>query len=767
MSRSSPSFWSSLSLHERTQRGLFSVVLFFFAVLIVLGLFQAAGWLGASLVNGLAYVFGWEKIFFPLLLGVWGYHVFRPERELLQTRTVLGIVAWFLATTPFIHLMSFEGMTTVPNEALVDAGGKMGQWIAVPLTQFVGFAGAIAFLVALFVVSLMLIFHVGLEDLLVFLDYGKRAALWLWRLVTDPIRAWLDRRVVIERSSSATFTPTQLFDHPVEPLEEAPQDLDEEALTEEEGEEESSEGDELEDDELLEEDEEEEEEEMAVAAPRKKKKPAYPHVEIPLSLFEVRDQKANIGNPKQCEELIRKTLLAFGIPVESAGYAAGPTVTQYMVKPAEGIKVSRIVGLQNDLALALSAQTLRIEAPIPGKPYVGVEVPNQVTAMVGMREILESKEYREKKHSLMFVLGKDVSGKTSLADLGRMPHALVAGATGSGKSVCLNVMIASLLYANRPDELRFIMVDPKRVEMQMYNGIPHLLTPVITELPEAVNALKWAVREMTRRYGLLPQMNAKNIGDYNARVPAEEKLPVICFVIDELADLMMTSKNEIEGPIVRLCQMSRAVGIHLVLATQRPSVDVITGLIKANVPTRIAFAVASAVDSKTILDQTGAEKLLGRGDMLFSSSELPQSRRIQGAFVSDQEIGRVVDFIKAAYGGVDYDASVTARSDGSPTSFGGGGDSDSDQDTLLPEAWNEVERAGRASASLLQRRLKVGYSRAARILDEMEQLGWIGPENGSKGRELLRKGDVGEQMELPVTDEPAPKISGNDRFYDL
>ncbi|MBP9747755.1 DNA translocase FtsK 4TM domain-containing protein [Patescibacteria group bacterium] len=770
MSRSSsPSFWSSLSLNERTQRGLFSIALFFLAVLMVLGLFQAAGWLGASLMYGLGYLFGWERIFFPLIFSVWGYHVFRPERELLQPRTVIGMVLWFFATNPFVHLVTFEAGQAVPDTALLEAGGKIGQWIGDPLTQFVGFAGAIAFLVALFIASLMLLFHVGLEDVLAFLAYVKRFSLWLWEAVSQPVRAWMDRRVMVEQASSSVFTPAQAF--------EAPQDQDDAQGEDEEGleEEELEEGEESEEDEealsneemLEEEGEDGEEEEEVAPRPSRKKKKQYPHVEMPLSVFEVRDQKANIGNPKQYEELIRKTLSAFGIPVESAGYAAGPTVTQYMVKPAEGIKVSRIVGLQNDLALALSAQTLRIEAPIPGKPYVGVEVPNQSSATVGMREILESKEYREKKHSLMFVLGKDVSGKTALADLSRMPHALVAGATGSGKSVCLNVMIASLLYSNRPDELRLIMVDPKRVEMQMYNGIPHLLTPVITDIPEAVNALKWAVREMTRRYGLLPQVNAKNIGDYNARVPQEEKMPVICFVIDELADLMMTAKNEIEGPIVRLCQMSRAVGIHLVLATQRPSVDVITGLIKANVPTRIAFAVASAVDSKTILDQVGADKLLGRGDMLFSSSELPQPRRIQGAFVSDQEIGRVVEFIKTAYGGVDYDLSVTERSEGSGTSFSGGADADSDQDPLLSEAWNEVQRAGRASASLLQRRLKVGYSRAARILDEMEQAGWIGPENGSKGRELLRKTGAGEQLELPVADEPPPKISGNERFYDL
>ena len=737
MSRNA-SFWSSLSLHERTQRGLIAVLFFFFAVLLVLGMIGSAGWFGASLNRGFAYLFGWDQIFFPLIFGAWGYHILKPDIELFQPRTVVGIFLLFFGLNPLVHVWTFYGISSVPDVALVDAGGKIGQWIAGSFLDFIGTAGSVAFFLALLLASVMLLLHVGMEDVLFFLKYVWRGMAWIGESLITFVQHWRASRVVVERLAVQPLMMQEPIEHTVmEEEENAP--LHEPTLEE--------------DPEEVVLEEEEDAEEVLPKPSRKRVRRAVLMVDIPLELFDVREQKPNIGNPKQNEDLIRKTLASFGIPVESAGYSAGPTVTQYMVKPSEGIKVSRIVSLQNDLALALSAQSLRIEAPIPGRPYVGIEVPNQTVAMVGMREMLDSKEFRDRKHGLMFALGKDVAGKASVADLSKMPHVLVAGATGSGKSVCLNAMILSFLYANHPDSLKLIMVDPKRVEMQMYNGIPHLLTPVITDLAEAVNALKWAVREMTRRYGLLPAVQAKNIADYNSRVSPEERIPWIVFVIDELADLMMTAKQEIEGPIVRLCQMARAVGIHLVLATQRPSVDVITGLIKANVPARIAFSVASAVDSKTILDQTGADRLLGRGDMLFSTSELPSPRRVQGAFVSDQEIGRVVDFLKMAYGPSEYDTSVIERREGSSTAFHGDQEEDdSEQDPLLQEAWNEVLRAGRASASLLQRRLKVGYSRAARILDEMEEQGWIGPENGSKGRELVRK-DASEQMPLPVTAE--------------
>ncbi|MCI0479628.1 DNA translocase FtsK, partial [Candidatus Uhrbacteria bacterium] len=458
------------------------------------------------------------------------------------------------------------------------------------------------------------------------------------------------------------------------------------------------------------------------------------------------------GDIEHNKSVIQRTLENFGIPVEMSEVSVGPTVTQFTLKPSEGVKLAKITALHNDLALALAAHPIRIEAPIPGKSLVGIEVPNQTIATVGVREILESRDWRERKTNLTFVLGKDVSGKPWVADVGRMPHLLVAGATGSGKSVCLNTLLMSLLYSNGPDDLKLILVDPKRVELPVYNGIPHLVVPVITDVEKTVNALKWALREMDRRFDVLAKFGSRDLASYNAR--AEEKIPNLVIVVDELADLMMTAMAEVEGAIVRLAQMSRAVGIHLVLATQRPSVDVITGLIKANIPARIAFAVASSTDSRTILDQMGAEKLLGRGDMLFTTAELTSPKRIQGAFVSDDEIKRVVEFLKSRYEPADYDLAVTERPSGAETRFINGIPVEDDSDPFLPDAKEEILRAGKASASLLQRRLKVGYARAARILDLLEQEGFIGPGDGAKPREILNVQFSRQMEQVPLPPIP-------------
>jgi S-DNA-T family DNA segregation ATPase FtsK/SpoIIIE len=463
-----------------------------------------------------------------------------------------------------------------------------------------------------------------------------------------------------------------------------------------------------------------------------------PKIQVPLDLLLHRDDRPTSGDIEFNKEVIRKTLMHFGIDVEMSDVAVGPTVTQFTFKPAEGVKVTRITALHNDLALALAAHPIRIEAPIPGKSLVGVEVPNKSVALVGLREMLESRPYQEKarRFAIPFALGKDVSGYPSLIDLSRMPHMLVAGATGSGKSVCLNTLITSFLYSHGPDDLKFILVDPKRVEFPVYNGIPHLIAPVITKTEDTVNALKWTIREMDRRFDLLASVGARDIFAFNER--SKDRLPYLVFIVDELADLMVTSGAEVEGPIVRIAQLARAVGIHLVLATQRPSVDVLTGLIKANIPARVAFSVASSTDSRTILDQTGAEKLLGRGDMLYQTAEMSAPKRVQCAFVSDEEVRRVVEFLKSAYGPPEYETSIT-ESNRSNTVFGGsGGGGGESSDPMLEAAMEEIVRAGKASASLLQRRLKVGYARAARILDLLEQEGMIGPGDGAKPREILQ-----------------------------
>jgi len=440
---------------------------------------------------------------------------------------------------------------------------------------------------------------------------------------------------------------------------------------------------------------------------------------------------------------IKAKLEQFGIRVKVKDVKVGPTVMQYSLDPAEDVKLSKITSLGDDLKLALAAESLRIEAPIPGKSLVGIEIPNETRINVKMKEMLLSDAFYKVSSNLRLPLGKGVSGKPHVEDLSKMPHLLIAGQTGSGKSICINSMIVSLLYQNSPRDLRLILIDPKRVELKVYNHIPHLLTPVITEVNKAINALKWLVTEMMHRYTLLEEVGARNREEYNAKVDQEKKLPQIVCVIDELAELMMTGdKKSIEGYICRIAQLARAVGIHLIVATQRPSVDVITGLIKANIPARIAFRVASSVDSRTILDMTGAEDLLGRGDMLYIPGDVSEPVRIQGVFIPTHEIEKVINSIKLTPQEVEeitYVEDITKPSSESPlkgTIFEGKGGKASDDD-LFEEAIAILRSAGKASTSFLQRRLKIGYSRAARLLDDLEEAGIVGPAEGSKPRKVF------------------------------
>lgn len=446
--------------------------------------------------------------------------------------------------------------------------------------------------------------------------------------------------------------------------------------------------------------------------------------------------KAESGDIGKNVEIIKKTLKDFGVDVSMSEVNIGPTLTQYTLKPSDGVKLTNIISRTNDIALALAAHPVRVEAPIPGKSLVGIEVPNKVAATVSLREVLESNDYKNVDSSLSLALGRDVAGNVAVADLKKMPHLLIAGATGSGKSVCMNAILVNLLYRNTPEDLRLLLIDPKRVEFVEYNGIPHLLTRVITDTDKIISALRWAVAEMERRYQLLADHNRRNIDAYNSAIPTgEQKMPYIIVVVDELADLMTQASNEVESSIVRLAQMARAVGMHLIVATQRPSVDVITGLIKANITSRIGFAVASNADSRTILDGAGAEKLLGRGDMLFISSDRPQPKRIQGVFLTDKEIKQVADFVKQQAPAV-YDESITTyRPQLKGAASSGGGDTGDDE--LYNEARELAIQAGKASASLMQRRLKVGYARAARLLDLLEAEGVIGPADGAKPRDVL------------------------------
>ena len=471
--------------------------------------------------------------------------------------------------------------------------------------------------------------------------------------------------------------------------------------------------------------------------------PTKQRIEYTLPGLDQLDETVERVNPagdetvhRRTEDIIVKKLASFDIPAQIVGRNAGPVVTQYEVQPAAHVKVSRIEALADDLAMALAARTLRIEAPIPGKAAVGIEIPNQDFNVVTLRGILEERDFAATGSKLTFALGRDVAGHAQAVDLARMPHLLIAGATGSGKSVMVNALITSLLCNATPHDVRMVLVDLKRVELAAYNGLPHLMVPVITEPEKAKAALKWAVNEMEGRYRRFAGATARNIKAYNeGRADPDDRMPYIVLVIDELADLMMREGKNVEDPIVRLAQKARATGIHMVLATQRPSVNVVTGLIKANFPSRIAFAMASQIDSRTILDAPGAEDLIGRGDMLYQPSDLPRPMRLQGVFVSDHEIGKVTQHWKDQIDDPHYDMSVL-QSDEEGTkeasSF-----SDADADRMLPDAIEVIREYDRASASLLQRRLRVGYARAARMIDQLEERGYIGPNDGSNARVVL------------------------------
>ena len=477
----------------------------------------------------------------------------------------------------------------------------------------------------------------------------------------------------------------------------------------------------------------------------------------------------NAGDIKMYSSVIKKTLQNFDIPVEISEVNIGPAVTQYAFKPAEGVKLSRILALQNDLALSLAAHPIRIEAPIPGRSLVGIEIPNKTRAIVSLRSLIENPEFISGSAILPMALGKDVSGRPIFADLARMPHMLVAGTTGSGKTIALNNIIISLIYRRGPDSLRLILVDPKRVEFPVYNDLPHLLTPVILDTERTVNILKWTIKEMERRFQVFSEVRARDISSYHALYQEElkkhegkkeevelEQVPYLVIIIDELADLMSARGREIEGLIVRLAQMARAVGIHLVLATQRPSVEVITGLIKANISARAAFQVASQIDSRTILDSAGAEKLLGRGDMLFISPEFSKPKRIQGSFVSDKDVRKVVSWIAKENGGAEGQLQDDDLSSSAAESLEvpvGISMESGDDDPMYEEARKIVAETRKASASFLQRKLRLGYARAARLLDMMEDRGVVGPADGAKPREVYiaapEPGATEENWETP------------------
>ncbi len=712
-----------INLNPEVSQGLLAILLFVVAGLSILSFFNMAGVAGIFIDSTLALIFGSVRYVFPLMLITIAVLLIKDlEYNYRHTHTI-GAVLFFLSFNGLIHIQKpITEMVSVATQGY--AGGFFGLALSWPLLKYVGYWGGLMILIGLLLISIIFLFNTTLAQIV---DINKKFFMML---------GWGGQQIVnffagFKKNKSEEPVKFSIKgEYEYNENEEVVEDDEEERVfnkkaidDEEEKIEETTEADETENIITT-------KEEIVV------EKPDYSDFKLPaVDLLFTSKSKPTSGDIKGNAETIKDTFQNFGIEVDMGEVRVGPTVTQYSMKPAKGVKLTRITTLSNDLALALAAHPIRIEAPIPGQSLVGIEVPNEKVAMVTLKELLESPEFKDRSHNLMIALGKDVAGKVWFADLPKMPHLLVAGSTGSGKTVCINTIILSLLYQNTPETLRFIMVDPKRVELTLYNGIPHLLTPVITDPAKTVNALKWTIGEMERRFDTLAKAGVRDILSYNKT--ADEKLPYIVFVIDELADLMATAASEVEAGIIRIAQMARAVGIHLIVATQRPSVEVITGLMKANIPARIAFSVASLIDSRTILDCSGAEKLLGRGDMLYLTADLSKPKRVQGAFVSEEEMKRVVKSIKGDNLPA-YDESIVSKnssgSGGTVNLFGGASD---DQDSLFDEAKRTVIESGKASASLLQRRLKVGYARAARLLDELEEAGIVGAADGAKPREVF------------------------------
>ncbi len=709
-------------LKPETKNGIAIVAMVALTVIIVLGLFGWAGVVGQWIEKGLTYLFGWGRYSVPIIFIIIIYLFSKPGQYTFQLINYIGLAFLVLSYSGLLHLAFVpldQIMTAIKNG---HGGGYLGLALFYPLVKAMGPWAAGVILFALLIISFLVLFDVSLKRLStsgnIFRRIVERFREFFYKLKVN--MAATPSQPTAESESEALSV-----DFGTKPVMTQVRPADHEVVKQ--GPERKPPG------------------QMAIFPQAKKPKRK---IDIPLDLLETSHTKPTSGDIESNKEKIFRTLKNFGIEVEMGETKVGPTVTQFTLKPMEGVKLSQITTLNNDLALALAAHPIRIEAPIPGQSLVGIEVPNRAVAVVKLKEILSSDEFKKRKSNLTIALGKDVAGHSWVADLDPMPHLLIAGATGSGKSVCLNSVLLSLLYQNSPDELKLILVDPKRVEMSIYNGIPHLLTPVVNEIDKTINALRWVVAEMDRRYQLLSKTGHRNIQAYN-RVNGND-MPYLVVAIDELADLMSVAANEVEAAIIRLAQMARAVGIHLILATQRPSVDIITGLIKANITTRIAFSVASSVDSRTILDTSGAEKLLGRGDMLYISPQISKPKRIQGAFVNDQEIERVTGFLKSK-GQPEYREEVTEKVIDRTLV---GGFEDMGDDALIGQAKELVIKSGKASASLLQRRLRVGYARAARLLDILEEQGVIGPGDGAKPREILVSGG---SYNLSSEDAPGAK----------
>ncbi|MDO9231569.1 MAG: DNA translocase FtsK [bacterium] len=777
-----------INLKGDAKRSAVAVVLFALAVLSILGFFNAAGSFGQFLNKMIGYSIGYVKFIFPISLIFAGIVLLLRRETAFYVTKFIGLLVSLLSIAGIFHWFYLaEEMLKMAGKG--KGGGYIGYGLSHFLAKYLGSAGSLVVLLAIFMLGIILTFNFSIVHF--FLKFKKQEET---QNDTEEIKTQNNAEMIQNDTELEKQNNTEIKQNDTEKISQ------ETEIEKNIGKIEFVEGrDQFVSSKIEDEIEGQinskkimERRSLDLEAPTKEF--TFPKISKnskwvfpPAEMLEKTYGEAQGGDVEANFAIIEKTLHDFGIQVERGTVKIGPSVTQYSFRPAVGVKIAKILALQNDLSLALAAHPIRIEAPIPGQSLIGIEIPNKISLIVRLRDMIEEPQFKKRTSNLMVALGEDVSGNCVFGDLAKMPHLMIAGATGTGKSVSINSVITTLLYQNSPEDLKFIMVDPKRVELSLYNGIPHLLTEVVVENSKVVNALKWAVGEMERRYRMLQDAGSRDISSYREKLKSGYKikhtnpetnetseeelkaLPYIVIVIDELADLMGSHGKEVEGAIVRIAQMARAVGIHLIVSTQRPSVEVITGLIKANITTRIAFQVATQIDSRTILDMGGAEKLLGNGDMLYLSASSPKPKRIQGVFVSESEVKKVVKFIisqkkedkkparnashNEAGGEKEDEQDITEKLNKEITDFkmeeGSGED-----DELLKQIEEEIKRAKKASASFLQRRFRIGYARAARILDILEEKGVIGPADGAKPREVYGVAEEGSiEYENNVADQ--------------
>ena len=767
--------------YNNTSKNISVVVLIILSILMAVLIYGKTGYIGEHLSPILGGIIGWIKFIIPIGIFTIGIAIACDKKDLMSTKLFEFAIFLICISAIFsIYQISNDTLSLKNNiskniEIAYElgteniGGGVIGIMIAIPLTNMLGIAGAVIVCIGISLVILVFILGIPVSDMIEdYLDNlkerkqerkeeireyrekeyeereqkrqerrakSKTAQLEREEITEDQIKINLNEKPEkvkkykhepddlqpLGTKKKEEFSPNTLEDNLFKVQEEEKQDKTKSVL-------------------MLEHTQTVEDETYE-----------FPPIEL-LTEGSFRNMKGGKKAIADNATKLQKTLYNFGVSAKVENVSVGPAITRYELKPAEGVRVSKIANLADDIALNLAAESIRIEAPIPGKQAVGIEIPNKENEVVHLRDIIESDKFNDAKSKLAFALGKDVAGDEIVTDIAKMPHVLIAGSTGSGKSVCINTLITSIIYKAKPSEVKLVLVDPKVVELSVYNGIPHLLIPVVTDPKKAAGALAWAVQEMVNRYSLFAGKGVRDIKGYNAALDKENeasKLPQIVIIIDELADLMMVAKNDVEDAICRLAQMARAAGMHLVIATQRPSVDVITGLIKANIPSRIAFAVSSQVDSRTILDMAGAEKLLGKGDMLFYPTGMSKPTRIQGAFISDKDVEKIVDFIKsngtATYSDDVLESIEKANSNEKEIK---NIDDDDDTDPFLDEAIEIVIETGQASTSFIQRRFKVGYARAGRIIDQMEERGIISGYQGSKPREVLMTKERWQELNM-------------------